>query len=212
MDTSEPSSTRQEEEEQSGSEGAEAEEDTLASLDACNQELFSNQEEGSQSRRPVLGEGQTPEEVPDATLRSQPSVLSLAERLQRIRKRPRRSKEDMLHEVMQNSSNENRKVQEWRDSERRICQQNEECWRKSAVLWHQSTDRLISIMERQAHSIQALVALPSPSPPYPPAVLVPKLFPLCPHVTSNPLSPTSRLNTLLGDSDSPCEFSNCETT
>ncbi|XP_053873069.1 zinc finger protein with KRAB and SCAN domains 2-like [Malaclemys terrapin pileata] len=41
MDTSEPSSTRQEEEEQSGSEGAEAEEDTPESLDACSQELFS---------------------------------------------------------------------------------------------------------------------------------------------------------------------------
>ncbi|XP_074989434.1 uncharacterized protein LOC142073491 [Caretta caretta] len=96
MDTSEPSSTRQEEE-QSESEGAEAEEDTPESLDACSQELFSSQEEGGQSRRLVLGEGQTPEEVPDATLRSQPSVLSLAKRLQRIRKRPCRSKEDMWH-------------------------------------------------------------------------------------------------------------------
>ncbi|EMP41371.1 Mitogen-activated protein kinase kinase kinase 1 [Chelonia mydas] len=46
------------------SEGAEEEEVTLESLDACSQELFSNQEEGSQSRQPVLGEGQTPEEVP----------------------------------------------------------------------------------------------------------------------------------------------------
>nr|XP_048708994.1 zinc finger protein with KRAB and SCAN domains 2-like [Caretta caretta] len=88
MDTSEPSSTRQEEEQQSGSEGAPAEKDTPASLDACSQELFSSQEEGSQLRQPVLGEGQTPEEVPDATLRSQLSMLSLAERLQRIRKRP----------------------------------------------------------------------------------------------------------------------------
>ncbi|XP_074810084.1 uncharacterized protein LOC141988150 [Natator depressus] len=98
MDTSEPSSTRweeEEEEQQSGSEGGEAEEDTPESLDACSQELFSSQKEGSQSRRPVLGEGRTPEEVPDATLRSQLSVLSPAERLQRIRKRPRRSKEDV---------------------------------------------------------------------------------------------------------------------
>ncbi|XP_030405237.1 zinc finger and SCAN domain-containing protein 29-like [Gopherus evgoodei] len=72
MDTSEPSSTRQEEEEEeSRSEGAEAEEDTLESQDACSQELFLSQEEGSQSWWPVLGEEQTPEEVPDATLRSQ---------------------------------------------------------------------------------------------------------------------------------------------
>ncbi|XP_074979458.1 uncharacterized protein LOC125627264 isoform X2 [Caretta caretta] len=109
MDSSESSSTRQEEEEQqqSGSEGAEVEEDMSESLDACSQELFSSQEEGSQSRWPVHGEGQTPEEVPDATLRSQPSVLSLAKSLQRIRKRPSRSKEDMLHEIMWHSSNEN---------------------------------------------------------------------------------------------------------
>ncbi|XP_074818150.1 uncharacterized protein LOC141992716 [Natator depressus] len=98
MDTSDPSATTQEEEEeeeQSGSEGAEAEEDTPDSLDACSQELFSSQEEGSQSRRLVLGEGHTPEEVPDATLRFQPSVLLPAKRLQRIRKRPRRRKEDV---------------------------------------------------------------------------------------------------------------------
>ncbi|XP_077682693.1 uncharacterized protein LOC144270227 [Eretmochelys imbricata] len=157
MDTSEPSSTRQEE--QSGSKGAEVEEDTPESLDACSQELFSSQEESSQSQWPVLGEGQTPEEVPDATLRSQPSMLSPAERLQRIRKRPHRSKEDMLHEVMQHSSNENQKVQEWWDSERRIRQQNEERWHKSMVLRQQSTDWLISIMERQVDSIQALVAM-----------------------------------------------------
>ncbi|KAM7146200.1 uncharacterized protein RBU57_014794 [Macrochelys suwanniensis] len=100
MGTSEPSSTRQEEEEESGSGGVEEEEDTPESLDTCSQEMLSSQEEGSQSRWLVLVEGQTPEEVPDATLRSQPSVLSPAERLQRIRKRPRRSKEDMLHEVM----------------------------------------------------------------------------------------------------------------
>ncbi|XP_039380646.1 zinc finger and SCAN domain-containing protein 29-like [Mauremys reevesii] len=64
MDTSEPSSTREEEEEekQSRSKYAEVEEDTPESLDACSQELFSSQEE-------------------DATLRSQSSVLSPAERL-----------------------------------------------------------------------------------------------------------------------------------
>ncbi|EMP24465.1 Zinc finger and SCAN domain-containing protein 29 [Chelonia mydas] len=70
LDTSEASATRQEEEEeqQSGSEGALAEEDTPESLDACSQELFSSQEEGSQSRHLVLGERQTPEEVPGKRL------------------------------------------------------------------------------------------------------------------------------------------------
>ncbi|KAM9155532.1 uncharacterized protein ACDP82_003996 [Pangshura tecta] len=98
---SEPSPTRQEEEEQQrGSESAEEEEDTPASLDAFSQELFSSQEEGSQSWRPMLGEGETPEEVPDATLRPPPSVLSPVERLQRMRRRPCRSKEEMVHEVV----------------------------------------------------------------------------------------------------------------
>ncbi|XP_074821040.1 uncharacterized protein LOC141994689 [Natator depressus] len=153
MDTSEPSATRRgEEEQQSGSKGALAEEDAPASLDACSQELFSSQEEGSQLWWLVLGEGQTPEEVPDATLRSQPSMLSPAKRLQRIRKRPRRSKEDMLNEVMQHSLNENQKVQEWRESERRVRQQN-------ADHQHQSTEWLLSIMERLDPVRLALVAM-----------------------------------------------------
>ncbi|XP_077684925.1 uncharacterized protein LOC144271441 [Eretmochelys imbricata] len=185
MDTSEPSSTRQEEEE-SRTEGAEEKGDSPASLDACSQELFSSQEEGSQLLWPVLEEEQTPEEVPDATLRSQPSVLSPTKRLQRIRKRPRRSKEDMLHEVMQQSLNKNQKAQEWQEGERRVYQQN-------ADRQHQSTERLISIMEHQADLIQALIAMQVEHlrARLPPAALVPKLFPLCPHVTSNSLSPTS---------------------
>ncbi|XP_074816026.1 uncharacterized protein LOC141991588 isoform X2 [Natator depressus] len=114
------SATRQEEE--SGSEGAEEEvgpepDDGPASLDACSQDLFSSQEDGSQSRWTVLREEQTADEVPDATFRSQPSLLSTAERLQRLQKRPRRSKEALLHEVMQQSFTENKKVQEWWETE-----------------------------------------------------------------------------------------------
>ncbi|EMP38470.1 hypothetical protein UY3_04342 [Chelonia mydas] len=67
MDTSEPSTATGEEEEENASEDAEAGGDTTESLDACSQELFSSQEEGSQSWHLVLGEGQTPEEVPGAT-------------------------------------------------------------------------------------------------------------------------------------------------
>ncbi|XP_037751505.1 uncharacterized protein LOC119565830 [Chelonia mydas] len=160
MDTSEPSTARGEEEDEgNASKGAEAGGDTPESLDACSQELFSSQEEGSQSWRPVLGEGQTPEEVSGATLRSQPLVLSLADRLRALRKRSRKSKEDMLQEVMQQSVEENRKAQKWRESERRIRQKNEDCQQQNAVLWQQSTDWLISIMERQADSIQALVTM-----------------------------------------------------
>ncbi|TFK08019.1 adenylosuccinate lyase [Platysternon megacephalum] len=178
----------EEDEEESGSEGAGAGGDTPESLEACSQELFLSQEEGSQSQRPVLGGGQTEECVPDATLRSQPSVFSPAQRLQRLRKRPRKSKEDMLQEVMQQSLTENQKAQEWRERESRIRQENAAHRQRSTEHRQQSTDRLISIMERQADSVQALVAMQAEDyrarPRPPPTALVPKLFPLCPHVTS----------------------------
>ncbi|XP_053887779.1 uncharacterized protein LOC128839109 [Malaclemys terrapin pileata] len=187
MDTSEWG-----EEEESGSEGAGAGGDSPESLEACSQELFLSQEKDGRSDWLLLVGGQTEEQVPDATLRSQLSVLSPAERLQKLRKRPRKSKEDRLQEVMHQSLKENQKVQEWRESESRIRLENAAHRWRSTEHWQQSTDQLISIMEHQADSIHALVAMQVEQycacPPSP-AALVPKL--LCPHVTSNPLSPTS---------------------
>ncbi|XP_065417016.1 uncharacterized protein LOC135974154 [Chrysemys picta bellii] len=152
MDTSEPVWGGGEEEE-NGSDGGGPDGDTPESLEPCSQELFSSQEEGSQSQRPVLGGGQTEEQVPAAsTLRPQPSLLLPAQRLQRLRKRPRKSKEDMLQEVMRQSNKENEKAQNWRERESRIHQEN-------AAHQRQSTDRLISILERQADTIQELVAM-----------------------------------------------------
>ncbi|XP_065440373.1 zinc finger and SCAN domain-containing protein 20-like [Chrysemys picta bellii] len=182
------------EEEENGSEGGGADGDTPESLEPCSQELFSSQEEGSQSQRPVLGGGQTEEQVPAATtLRPQPSLLSPAQRLQRLRKRPRKSKEDMLQEVMQQSIKENEKAQNWRERESRNRQENAAHRQQSTAHRQQSTDRLISILERQADAIQELVAMQKEQyrkrkcPPSPTA-LVPKLFPLCLTVTSNPTS------------------------
>ncbi|XP_053899388.1 disheveled-associated activator of morphogenesis 2-like [Malaclemys terrapin pileata] len=153
MDTSEPGRGGEEEEEENGSDGGGPDGDTPESLDPFSQELFSSQEEGSQSQRPVLGGGQTKEQVPAAsTLRPQPSLLSPAQRLQRLRKRPRKSKEDMLQEVMRQSIKENEKAQDWRERESRIRQEN-------AAHRRQSTDRLISILEHQADTIQELVAM-----------------------------------------------------
>ncbi|XP_065254489.1 zinc finger CW-type PWWP domain protein 2 [Emys orbicularis] len=65
----------------------------------------------------------------------------------------------MLQEVMQQSLKENQKAQEWRESESRIRQENAAHRRRSTEHQQQSTDRLISILERQADSIQALVAM-----------------------------------------------------
>ncbi|XP_065432142.1 zinc finger and SCAN domain-containing protein 29-like [Chrysemys picta bellii] len=186
MDTSEPvgGGEEEEEEEENGSDGGGPDGDTPESLEPCSQELFSSKEDGSQSQRPVFGGGQTEEQVPAAsTLRPQPSLLSPAQRLQRLRKRPRKSKEDMLQEVMRQSIKENEKAQDWRERESRICQEN-------AAHRQQSTDRLISILERQADAIQELVAMQKEEqyrkrkrhPPYSPC---PKTLSV---VTSNPLS------------------------
>ncbi|XP_065453550.1 uncharacterized protein LOC135983877 [Chrysemys picta bellii] len=161
MDTSEPvGGGEEEEEEENGSEGGGPDGDTPESLEPCSQELFSSQEEGSQSQRPVLGGGQTEEQVPTAsTLRPQPSLLSPAQRLQRLRKRPRKSKEDMLQEVMRQSIKENEKAQNWRERESRICQENAAHRQQSTEHQQQSTDRLISILEHQADAIQELIAM-----------------------------------------------------
>ncbi|KAM7144663.1 uncharacterized protein RBU57_014978 [Macrochelys suwanniensis] len=201
---------RDEEEEEEGveenrSEGAVAGGDTPDSLGACSQELFSSQEEGSQSQQPVRAGREREEQVRDATLRSPPSFLSPAERLQRLRKRPRRTKEDMLQEVMKQSLKENEKAREWRESESRLRQQNAAQRQQSMQLRHESTKELISIMARQADCIQALVAMQAEqyhTPP--PAASVPKH--LCPHVTTCPLHPTYRFLSPTPDAPNTCSF------
>ncbi|XP_053902027.1 uncharacterized protein LOC128846813 [Malaclemys terrapin pileata] len=192
MDTSEWG----EEEEESRSEGAGAGGDTPESLKARSQELFSSQEEGSQSQWPVLGGGQTEEQVPNATLRSQLSVLSPTERLQKLRKRLRKSKEDMLQEVMHQSLTENQKAQEWRESKSRIRQENAARRRRSTEHRQQSTDQLISIMEHQAHSIQALVAMQAEHyRTHPPCGPCPKTLSLVPPCHLQPTFPNIRVLT-----------------
>ncbi|EMP36683.1 hypothetical protein UY3_06078 [Chelonia mydas] len=52
------------------------------------------------------------------------SSLSPAEQLCRIRKRPRRTKEDFLREVMTHSAAEKQELKEWRDSEKRDRKEN----------------------------------------------------------------------------------------
>ncbi|XP_050799793.1 uncharacterized protein LOC127046616 [Gopherus flavomarginatus] len=181
MDTSERGG-EVEAEEKRGEEETESEStgvggDTLESQEVCSQELFSSQEEGSQSQQPVLGEGQAEERVP-ATLSSQLPVLTAAQRLQNLWKKPRKSKDDLLQTVMDHSARENKKLQDWRERESRIHQRN-------AAARKKSTKQLISILARQVDSIHAGRALPRHPP-------IPKLFPLCPNVSSKPPSPASR--------------------
>ncbi|XP_044865381.1 stonin-1 isoform X4 [Mauremys mutica] len=89
-------------------------EDDLKARDVCSQ-LFPTMEGPSQSQQSELGKAQTGEEAPEMTLGSQPP-LSAAERLRRIRKHRRRTKEDFLHEVMMHSAAEKQELKEWWDS------------------------------------------------------------------------------------------------
>ncbi|XP_037770898.1 uncharacterized protein LOC119567728 [Chelonia mydas] len=180
MDTSQvmPAQSATSQKEVIGSEGAEEEgspetEDDSASIDACIQELFSSPEEASQSQQLELGESQRSEEAPEATLASRSSLLLPAEQLCRLRKRPRKSKEDLLHEVMQQAIAENRKMQEWCDSKMRE--------------WKENTERLLNIMEWQADLMQALIELHMEQlracPPLQPVSQ--NSFPCTCHVTTN---------------------------
>ncbi|XP_065443907.1 muscular LMNA-interacting protein isoform X28 [Chrysemys picta bellii] len=133
-------------------------------------------------------------DVHDSSYRPYSHNALYNKRRQRLRKRPRKSKDDMLQEVMRQSIKENEKAQDWRERESRIRQENAAHWRQSTVYRQQSTDRLISILERQADAIQELVAMQKEEQ-YRKCKRHPPLQPLSqnsfPTVTSNPLSPTS---------------------
>ncbi|KAM9124615.1 uncharacterized protein ACDP82_012312 [Pangshura tecta] len=79
--------------------------DTPESQKACSQELFSSQEEDSQSQQPVLGEGEAEERVTVSLTTGLP-ISSTAQRLQNLRKKPRKSKDDTLKAVMDQSARE----------------------------------------------------------------------------------------------------------
>ncbi|KAM7173250.1 uncharacterized protein RBU57_003871 [Macrochelys suwanniensis] len=121
--------------------------------DVCSQELFSAPEEASQSQLSDLGKAQTGEEAPDMTLGTQPpSLLSLAERLRRIRKQPRRTKEDFLHEVMMHSVAKKQELKEWWDSKKRDGKEN-------VARQNEATEQLLNVMEHQADTIPVLLAM-----------------------------------------------------
>nr|XP_048694388.1 uncharacterized protein LOC125631552 isoform X2 [Caretta caretta] len=111
--------------EKEGTEDPEAEDDSEA-RDACSQELFSTPEEPSQSQQSDLGKAQTGEEDP--------------KQLCRIRKRPRRTKEDFLYEVMMHSTAEKQELKEWWDSENRDRKEN-------AAHQKEAMERLLNLME-----------------------------------------------------------------
>ncbi|XP_074803104.1 uncharacterized protein LOC141984067 [Natator depressus] len=157
--------------------------DDLEVRDACSPELFSTPEEARQSQLSDLGKVQTREQAPDMTLGAQPpSLLSPAERLRRIRKRPRRTKEDFLCEVMMHSAAKKQELKECWDREKRDRKEN-------AAHQNEAMERLLNVMERQADALQAILALQTEQlhtrPPLQP--LSQNSFPCAPPDTANTL-------------------------
>ncbi|XP_043362165.1 uncharacterized protein LOC122458298 [Dermochelys coriacea] len=155
--------------------------------DAGSQELFSTPEEASQSQLSDLGEAQTGEEAPEMPLGTQPpSLLSLAERLCRITKRPRRTKEDFLREVLMHSTAEKQELKEWQDSKKRDRKEN-------AARQNEAMEQLLNIIECQVDTLQVILALQTEQlcahPPLQP--LSQNSFPHAPPDTANTLLSTS---------------------
>ncbi|XP_073214995.1 uncharacterized protein [Lepidochelys kempii] len=171
-----PVESRLSQEEEILDEGGDPEaEDGSEARDECSQELFSTPEDASSHKLSDLGEARTGEEAPEMTLGGQPP-LSVAEWLRRIRKQPRRTKEDFLREVMMHSAAEEQDLKEWRDSEKRDQKEN-------AAHQKEAMEQLLNVMERQVDTLQAILALQTKQlcahPPLQP--LSQNSFPCAPH-------------------------------
>ncbi|KAM9130327.1 uncharacterized protein ACDP82_010963 [Pangshura tecta] len=164
--------------------------DSLESQEACSQELFSSQEEASQSQHLELGEEESQEQV-SVSLTSSRHGAALSEtekKLQNLRRKPKRSKEDLVKAVMNQCARDNKTAQEWRD---KIQKWKETQTRRKELTLKKTTRQLISLMARQTDCIQSLVAMQAEhyrATPHP----LPNCLPLCTNSSSKPRSPASR--------------------
>ncbi|XP_039348200.1 uncharacterized protein LOC120373609 [Mauremys reevesii] len=179
-------SERSQEEKILDEEGDPEEEDDSEVRDTCSQELFSTPEEASQSQLSDVGEVQAGEEAPEMILGAQPpSLLLAAEWLCRIRRQPRRAKEDFLRDVMMHSVTEKQKLKEWQDSEKRDRKENARMkpWSGYGVPSRHTPSDTSSANQAASH------------PPSPTAAVA-KLFPMLPPDTANTLLSTSWLQSI----------------
>ncbi|XP_050779622.1 uncharacterized protein LOC127034623 [Gopherus flavomarginatus] len=136
--------------------------DTPESQEACSQELFSSQEEASQSQQlEVAGEEETEERARVTLTNAAGSPAS--RRLQNLRRNPRKSKEELIKAVRNHYNRESRKTQEWREKMYE--------WREKMYDWRQTESRrkelaikktskqMISLLARQTESFESLVAM-----------------------------------------------------
>ncbi|XP_050816751.1 zinc finger and SCAN domain-containing protein 29-like [Gopherus flavomarginatus] len=161
--------------EETESEATEVVGDTPESQEACSQELFSSQEEASQSQQlELVGEEAAEERVPVSL--NPPAPSQLAERLHNLRRKPRKSKEDLVKAVMNQYARENKRLQDWRE---KMHQWRETQSRRKELATKKSTKRLISLLACQTDCTQSLVAMQADHyranlPPHPKALsLVP---------------------------------------
>ncbi|XP_050825027.1 zinc finger and SCAN domain-containing protein 29-like [Gopherus flavomarginatus] len=144
------------------SEATGVEGDTPESQYTCSQELFSSQEEASQSQQlEVDGEEET--KVRARVTLTTAAGSPAARRLQNLRWNPRKSKEELVKSVMSHYNRESRKTQEWREKMYE--------WRQSVHEWRQTesrrkelsakktTKQMISLLARQTESFESLVAM-----------------------------------------------------
>ncbi|XP_050785041.1 uncharacterized protein LOC127037407 isoform X1 [Gopherus flavomarginatus] len=141
--------------EEAESEATGVEGDTLESQEACSQELFSSQEEASQSQQlELVGEEEAEERVPVSL--NPPALSQPAETLQNLRRKPRKSKEDLVKAVMNQYARESKRLQDWRE---KMHEWRETQSRRKKLATKKSTKQLISLLARQTDCMQSLVAM-----------------------------------------------------
>ncbi|XP_050802613.1 uncharacterized protein LOC127047822 [Gopherus flavomarginatus] len=129
--------------------------DTSESQEACSQELFSSQEEASQSQQlELVGEEEAEEQVHVSL--NLPALSQPAERLQNLRCKPRKSKDDLVKAVMNQYASENKRLQDWRE---KMHQWRETQSRRKELATKKSTKQLIRLLARQTDCMQSLVAM-----------------------------------------------------
>ncbi|XP_050786902.1 uncharacterized protein LOC127038367 [Gopherus flavomarginatus] len=117
-----------------------------------------------------------------------PSLSQTAEKLQNLRRKPKKSKEDLMKAVMNQSAGESKRLQDWRE---KIQQWRETESRRKELAKKKSTKQLMSLLAGQTECMQSLVAMQAEHYRAAPST-IPKLSPLCPNVSSKPPSPASR--------------------
>ncbi|XP_050793537.1 zinc finger and SCAN domain-containing protein 29-like [Gopherus flavomarginatus] len=129
--------------EEAESEATGVEGDTPESQEACSQELFSSQEEASQSQQlELVGEEEAEERVPVSL--NPPALSQPSQRLQNLRRKPRKRK-DLVKAVMNQYARESKRLQDWR---KKMHEWRETQSRRKELATKKSTKQLISLLAR----------------------------------------------------------------